>query len=280
MKAKRVQYLLTAVLILVLFLTILVYINLGTSSDGNLTHASRRVYIGDIITLEIEAEHLSRADVRAQFSDFEVVELIEEPGQFVIAVRTFAPGEYRVLLADKEVVINVGSTLEDIERDEVFEGSSQILKPGFFLPWHLLCYAAAGVFILSGAIVLFKAILSRRKKQLTPYQVFLKAAEALPMESGSYFVDLTLLFKQYLESLYHTRIIGKTSTEIVGELGRLQALTAVLPEIEQWLAECDQFKFSGVRVGREQKQEHYQKLIELAVRIDKQSSAVQEEGAG
>lgn len=276
---KRLVYALTALLLLVLAAIVWVYFGLdepATTGTDSQTE-SRRLYIGDMITLEITAQSLTEAEIREHFSDFEIVDLQWDRGRFLVTLRTFEPGEYSVLIGSKEVLIQVGSTLEDIDRDDVFEGSRDVIAPPALIPWRLVFYAALAVFALSGGTLLVKPLIRRREERLSPYQLFRKKAFSLNLDSDSYFVDLTLLFKRYLESLYQFRIIGKTSTEIAAELRQLQMLDDILPEIEAWLGVCDRFKFSGVEITRPQKEAHFRKLMAITERIDKQRQQLEKQ---
>ena len=279
-RTKQLTYFLAALLAVVMAVTIFVYVSIDKSSNADAAEESRKIYIGDIFTVEITAERLSSEEIAELFRDFEIVELKQDRGRFLVSVRTFDPGEYLVPIGDKELVVTVASILEDIERDDVFEGSSEVLKPAINWPWRLLFYAAAGVFVVACGVLAAKALLQRWARSLSPYELFLKEAGALAVDSRSYFVDLTLLFKRYLEGLYSFRIIGKTSAEILSELSRLNDLDNLLPDIETWLVECDRFKFSGIPVAREQKQAHYQRLLGVVETINKQVLDGKREGAG
>lgn len=273
MKTKNFLYLLTALLLL---LTAPITVSAETADapeDG------RNIYAGDIITLEIAAGGISSEDLREKFSDFEIVELKETDELYLLSIRTFEPGEYSVLLGDKEIVITVASTLDDIDRDDIFEGGAQVMEPGFTFHWRILFYIAAGVFGLSGGSVMLKIILKKRVKLFKPYQLFLQRSNSLATENDNYFVDLTRYFKEYIESLYQCRIIGKTSLEIINKLKKIQPLEIMLSDIEEWLTECDSLKFTGVRVSNEKKREHYEKLLDLVKKIDLQKMDTQKEGA-
>jgi len=241
---------------------------------------SRNIYIGDILTLDITAEDLTQQELIERFSDFEVVEFQQAGSHYQISLRTFEPGEYKVRLRNKEVVIQVSSTLTDIDRDDVFEGSTQIIKAESPSYWPALFYIAAGVFLITSIMALVKIMFKKRAKPLTPEELFFQKASTLAVESDSYFVDLTYLFKQYIECAYHCQIIGKTSAEIVSELGQIKALQAILPEIENWLVTCDRYKFSGVPIANTQKQDLYTALVDLIKRLSQQRLDAQKEGAG
>lgn len=259
MNARKIIYSLSALL---LFLWI--------STPFQVYAETRNIYVGDIITLQIETRKFSADELRIKFQDFEILEIKDESGGYLISMRTFDVGERKIPLGDKEIIIKVQSTLDDIDREDIFEGEAQVIKAGFPFYWRILFYFFAGIFILSGVFFLLRIILKRKKKLQSPYQLFLRCSNALSADDNNYFVDLTYYFKKYLESLYQFRIIGKTSAEIINELKEIQALEAMLPEIQKWLTECDRFKFTGVDVLREEKQEHYAGLIQLVEKIDMQ----------
>ena len=233
----------------------------------------RSVYIGDIITLEVTARGLSAEDVEERLHAFEIVDFIAEGDGYLISIRTFEPGEQRIILGDKEIVIDVRSTLDDIARDDIFEADISVIESGFIFHWRLLFYIALGMLALSGGFVLWKAIKKRSGERQSPIQLFLRRSARLSSGDDNYFVDLTFYFKEYLEALYGRRIIGKTSDEIIGELEAIEPLGAMLPEMRGWLAECDRLKFTGVTVAAEVKEGHCGKLLDLAQRIDARANS-------
>ena len=231
---------------------------------------SRNIYIGDIISIEIESKSFSADELKAKFQDFEIIEIKEKSGGYSVSLRAFIPGEYKITLGSKDVVINVHSTLEDISREEIFEGDNRVAEPGVSLHWHTLLYIFAGIFVLSGGYILTKKIIEKKPKQKSPLDLFLQRAGRLLAEDENYLVDLTYYFKNYLEAVYKFRIIGKTTAEIMDELKNIQGLSNMLFEINKWLTECDRLKFTGIKAQSEEKQEHHVKLIDLVEKIDAQ----------
>jgi len=231
---------------------------------------TRSIYVGDIITLEIMTRDFSAEALREKFQDFEIVEARDVPGGTSLSLRTFETGERKVLLGDKEIILNVRSTLDEIQREDIFEGGADPLEAEPSFDGRVLLGIAAGVFILSGGFVLCKALRQKMKKAPSPLQTFLRRSAALSMEDDHFFVDITRCFKEYLEALHQCRIIGKTSAEIVAELKGIQALGATLPETGAWLTECDRLKFTGVPVLKEDAQRHYGELLNLVAKIDAQ----------
>lgn len=239
----------------------------------------RNIYIGDIIKLNIAAKGYSEESIKECFSDFEIVDLSEDTDGFLLSLRTLVPGEYTVSVGDKKIVISVLSTLDDIQRDDIFSGAAQVFAAGFFFPGKIISYIMIAVFTILGGIFLLKIVWQRKAKIAEPYQLFLERTGTLLAEHDNYFVDLTRYFKEYIECVYNCRIKGKTSSEIIIELTEMPSLAAMLAEIKQWLGECDRLKFTGLQITNEHKQQHYIKLLELVERIDLQRIDLQKEGA-
>ena len=231
---------------------------------------TRNIYIGDIITLEIMSRDFSAAEIMAEFQDFEIIEIKEENGGYLVSLRTFEIGEHKILLGGNEIIINVQSTFEDITGVGIFDGDTRVEKPGFPFHWRILFYISTGIFILSGGFILFKTINKKKIIARTPHQLFLHRSALLSAEDENYFVDLTYYFKEYLQTVYRFRIIGKTSGEIITELKETHGLETMIPDIQEWLTECDRLKFTGVHVQNEEKQELYIKLLRLVEKIDTQ----------
>ena len=236
---------------------------------------ARNIYIGDIISLEIESKSFSADELRSKFQDFEIVEIKEQSGGYSLSLRAFIPGEYKITLGNKEIIINVQSTLEDINREDIFEGDNRVIEPGFSFRWNIAFYIFAGIFALSGGYILIKLFIAKKPKQKDLLGLFLQRAALLSAEDKNYLVDLTYYFKNYLEAVYKFKIIGKTTSEITKELKNIQGLENMLFDIHKWLTECDRLKFTGVKAQTEEKQEHCQKLIELVEKIDAQKEGTE-----
>lgn len=232
---------------------------------------NRNIYVGDIITLEITSLQFSEDELREKFQNFEIIEIEKRENGYLLSIRTFDVGEWTISLGSTEIVINVESTLNDIDREDVFEGDADIIiNPGFSFHWRIIFYVAAGIFVLSGCFMIIRAINIKKTKKMSSYQLFIQRSGSLATENDNYFVDLTFYFKEYLESLYKCRIIGKTSKEILSELHEIPALDSdtVLSDIGQWLTECDMLKFSGVGVSSDEKSQVYKYLLNIVEKIE------------
>jgi hypothetical protein len=227
----------------------------------------RNIYVGDIITLEITSDKYSEEELRYKFQDFEIIEIKKTPDGYLLSMRTFDVGQRTILLGDKEITINVSSTLDDIDQNDIFEGGTDVVKPGFAFHWRILLYITASIFVLTGAFIAIKVLTQKKTEPVSPYQRFQDRAALLKAEDDNYFVDLTFYFKEYIGSLYNRRIIGKTSSEITAELAEIPALETMLPDITNWLMECDKFKFTEIEVSIAERHDHYERLLNIAEKI-------------
>ena len=232
---------------------------------------TRNIYIGDIITLQVSSRDISEKELREKFQSFEIVEIKELGDGYAISVRTFEIGEYKIFFGDKEVVINVQSVLDDIEREDIFDGDITVAMPSFLFHWRILFCIVFGVFFLSGSLFLIKTFIKKKVKIPTPLQTFLLETASVLPEHKDYFVIITQSFKEYLQRLYKFQIIGKTSAEIIDELKKGLKQTSMLTEIQEWLMECDRLKFTGVTASSEIKQQHYEELVKIVKKIDIQN---------
>ena len=236
--------------------------------SGNTDTESRSIYVGDIIEIRIITQEFSRDELEEKFKDFEIVSIEEEKDGYIIALRTFETGEKRILLGDKEIVIDVKSTLDEIQRDDVFEGSLDPEEVGFSIEWRYVFYFLLAVMIVSGCIS-FKEYLGKRKvRTMTPFERFILQINNVSSDDDMFFVKLTASFKEYIESAYLCCIRGKTSSELVEAISGFPALHENLTAIKAWLTECDRLKFSGIKVSKEKRQDFCSELIELVKKID------------
>ena len=237
-------------------------------NSANIVSETRNIYIGDVINLAINAAGYSLQDIREKFNLFEIIELKKELNTYYLSIRTFETGSHSVILGDKEIVIDIKSTLKDITHDGLFDGDLHVLQPGIIFYWQIQFYIAAGVLIITGILFLRKIIINKRIKKLSPYQLFSARYSSLKLHDKNCLVDLTFYFKEYIGSLYNCRIIGKTSAEIINELKNINFPGNHLEKIKIWLTECDRLKFTGVIATRIQIADHCKILFELAGNIE------------
>jgi len=240
----------------------LIFASLSTAEERN-------IYIGDLIELKIATQEFTEDEIREKFKDFEIVVLKSIPEGFMITLRTFEPSEKVVNLGDSEIIITVKSTLDEIERNELFEGNEATESAGFTINFNYLFYVSAAVFFVSGALIAANYIRKRRDMLLTPYERFKKRLDEISADDGDYLVKLTMYFREYLESKFSLGIKGKTSTEMMGEISPIDDLRPFTGKIGNWLNESDYYKFSGSAAARDKKQELLAGLKEIVSEIEK-----------
>ena len=250
---------------LILFLTLFVML-----LPGQIHAEARSIYVGDLIELKISTEEFSKDELTDKFKDFEIVSLKEDNGGYLLTLRGFEPGEKKITLGNKEIVITVKSTLDEIKRDTIFEGDLTPIKSGFQLNSQIAIYALLAISLLSGGIYYYGRYYRKKKvASLKPFQYFSNQMQGISEEDDQYFVKMTFYFKAYIEATYSCQIRGKTASEIIGEISRMPGLQEFSQEIRAWLEESNRLKFSGVVAFDGAKQHLHGHLADLVGRIDK-----------
>ncbi len=237
-------------------------------SPARILAEERNIYVGDLIELKIQARDLTIDELKDKFKDFEIVNVSNISEGYILTLRSFETGEKTIQLGDKEVKITVKSTLDEIERNDIYEGDQNPLGAGFYIKWIYVFFPLVAIFLLTLVLNIRSFLKKKKVSSLTPYESFVKAISNLSVDQGDYLVRLTLYFKRYLESTYSFSIKGKTSTEVIYEIGRLPNLDKNLSEIESWLKENDYFKFSGTTAPMAKKLELMERLTELVKSIE------------
>ncbi|OPZ89742.1 MAG: hypothetical protein BWY74_02599 [Firmicutes bacterium ADurb.Bin419] len=234
----------------------------------------RSIYVGDLIRLKVQSEELTMDEIKEKFKDFEIVDVSDNSDGYLLTLRSFETGEKTVQLGDTEIKIVVKSTLDEIERSEVYEGDLNPQDTGFYFQWKYVFFSLVGIFLVSVGINLWLYLKKRKASSLSPYQHFMKEISDLSIDQDDYLVSLTACFKRYLESTYSFIIRGKTSTEIIYEISHIPGLNEKIPEIKSWLNETDYYKFSANTAQVAKKMQLVGTLQELVTRIDETKEGV------
>ena len=229
----------TKIFFLILIITLFFIPSVGAVQNG------RNIYIGDLIELKVTSQAVTEDELRDKFKDFDIVDIKEDGENYIIAIRSFEPGEKLVRIGNKEILIDIKSTLDEIDRNTIFEGD---LEPKTGKNFNFIRYAAfvlPSVFLISGIIILLTYIKRKKAVSLTPYQLFITNVKAVALDDNEYLVKLTEYFKKYIEEVYSYSIRGKTSSEIIKEIEHIKGITPFINDLEKWLYKSDVFKFSG-----------------------------------
>ena len=248
---------------------ILLIIMLLFISSISIFAKQRNIYVGDLINIKIDTVMYDEDEIREKFQDFEIVSIDNTDTGYILTLRSFETGKKTILLDDKELEINVNSTLDEIDRDELYKGELNTESRRSF-NYSYIFYLVLIIFLISTSITLIKFIIKKKKVSINIYKRFQKELKDISLEDNDCFVKMTKGLKEYLQSKYQCQIRGKTCDEIMVEISSIGQLSDILSEIKSWLTICDYYKFSGVVVAMEQRQELYTNLIALVEKIEQQ----------
>lgn len=228
----------------------------------------RNIYVGDLINIEVETDLYNEDDIREKFKDFEIVEIKESDKGYLVTLRSFETGKQTIQLDNKGIEIEVKSTIDEIDKDGIYEGDSNTQNYGFSFNYSYIFYVLIIIFLVTGSISLWKLLKRKKTISVSAFRRFQNEVDAISLEDRKCFVTMTLELKNYLQSKYSCSIRGKTCNEIIAEISSITILEPFIPDIRSWLQMSDYYKFTGVVVTIEQKQELLEKLIELVEKIE------------
>lgn len=252
----------TNIIFLIVLITFFFIPSVGAIENG------RNIYIGDLIELKITSQTISEDELKEKFKDFDIVDIKKDGESHIITIRTFEPGEKFVKIDNKEIVIDIKSTLDEMDRNSIIKGN---LEPKASRNFNIIGYTAfvfTPFFLVSGITLLIICIKRKKIAFLTPYQLFVRDVKAVSIGNSDYLVRLTENFKKYVENVYSYSIRGKTSSEIIKEIKHIKEINHLIKELENWLYECDMFKFSGKIPSTENKKQLLENLIKLVDKIE------------
>lgn len=251
-----------------IILSLLVICIFAAVLSGLAQAEKRSIFIGDIIELKVTKQSITIEELRDKFKEFEIIDINENDDSFLLTLRSFEPGEKTVKIGNKEIKINVKSTLKEMKRDSIFEGETLPVAAGGSIEWKYVFFILTGITLVTGGFSLWQLIKRRKKSPMDPYGLFKMQAKGLSLDDGDYLVKLTKSFKEYIETAYTCTIRGKTTSELIIELSSIPDLQPVLPAVQNWLSEGDRFKYMGIAAEAEKKQELLDLLLELVRKIN------------
>lgn len=236
--------------------------------SGLVTAEERNIYVGDLLTLKVFNDSYTMEDLHKKFGDFEIVDSKELDTGYELTLRTFEPGEYSIILGNKKIEIVVSSTLEDIDRDSIFSGDLSPLQSSYSSIWFYLFYGFIVILAIIVITLIWQFIKNKKKEDETPYQQFIRGLTVIEFTEDNYFVELTFVFKEYLEKTFDCQIRGKTSGEIIDEIKDIPELAIRFGEIREWLRLADYYKYTEAVATTEIKEKQQASLKELTAEIE------------
>ncbi len=241
----------------------------------------REIHVGDIIKLEIQSNYLSKEEIEKSLNDFEIISIFSNRDRYILRFQVLEAGTHNIVLGDKNIELQVESLLEPNQElqaqyeEHAFQGELENIKRPF--PISLLTYILSGILtitIIIGFIILIWKLLSiKRLKNQSPIDFFLAESEKINLDSSRYFVNLTLLFKEYIYRKYGKRIYGKTSKEIICELEKIEIIRDedILNDLNAWMKYSDMCKYTDYKSDIKENQIKKDQLIKIVNKLEQKS---------
>ena len=250
-------------ILLIVFLCCILFSinNLEANAD------ERDIFIGDVIELRISTSDLTQEQIVEAFKAFEIIDLRQQQDDYLISFRSFKPVDTTIILGNQEIAVTVKSTLDVIEREDIFEGDMKTRLEESVIPWGIVLIISISIMIFSGALIIWS---KRRNKNDAKdvYQIFMESVQPLDTSDDHALEHMTAKLKIYIQDKFHMTIIGKTSTELIPEIENLRIDKHILLELEKWLTSCDQMKFSGCYVESEHIDKMRKDLLNIVKSIE------------
>ncbi len=231
---------------------------------------TRDIYIGDPITLEIKSQTLTEEELKNALEKFEILDIKSIEEGYRVTLTSFDTGKKSVDVEENEIIITIASMLEEVDRKDIYEvDCTQTLKSSTVkksLKFGLLVICAL-FFAVSGVLLLIIKLKEKKQKTKPPYIRFNKSLENLDLNRETALEEMTKLFKVYIEELFNSEIMGKTSKEIMSQIQWNKRRNEYKQSIERWLVKCDYYKFGGIQVDLNQKEQLKKELYELTAFI-------------
>ncbi len=236
-------------------------------------------YIGDLIKLNITHSNLSKEEVKELFNDFEIVGIDKIKNGYQIAFRSFTPIKKEIKIGNKVIEINISTTLKLYENKDIIDIQqnkknitikSDVSAYKVFLHYyfHIIVLLFIVVLIIISIFIFLKIKKSRKNNseaQKTAYEYF---QEILPsVQDDQFFYSITKAFKIYLEKKFQVSILGKTSHELIPEIGKISKSNV---ELNDWLSYVDQFKYMNNKSSVEEKDKIYKSVINYIQKLEEQ----------
>lgn len=165
--------------------------------------------IGDNIQLRIKG--ISREEIEKAFSSLEIKDIKQEKDGYEVSVTTYKPGKYEIDLNNKNLIIDVKSSISPEEKEIYLDFKDKINKFQFKdYPYLVIVSGLFSFACLTGLIV---SVIY--EKLISPEYKFRKKLKKINQENWK--IELSLALREYIDRLYNSRFLQGDYEEI-GEL--------------------------------------------------------------
>ncbi len=242
-KMRQSFFQMTRAIVFALALITIVSIS-GGILHGMVLAESRSIYVGDQIVLDVMKNQVSRDEIVEIFEAFEMVEFVELDKVYRLTLRTMTPGSYEVTVGNQKVLIEVKSLLEEIDRDDIFEGDMTPPKRLPIWPARLVMFASGLVFLIAAILWIIKVAFKKKRKEVKAIDLFYQSLESMSLGDALALGGMSIAYKTYLSKELKLNLVGATSSELVAHMSQIfsEELTG---QMEEWFHQCDVMNYKG-----------------------------------
>lgn len=204
---------------------------------------ARSIYIGDDIVLKLENMTLTQEDIELAFKDFHIDDMHRIDRGYEVTLSPLFVGKQTINLKDQEIIIDVKSTLDEIDREGIFEMDLQTgsaLNPNLV---YVLLLISGGTVLVTHGIYLINRFKKKHVRSYTPYERFLQTCEKEQGTDKSVLGEMTKASKLYLSAKLNQPMIGLT-TDQLSQVSIIDKIDPTLMDVYiEWLRACDALKY-------------------------------------
>lgn len=244
------------------FVILLISLTMTTSFSKE-----RDLYIGDLVTIEVDTLNVNEADIKRAFVDFEIHQIEVLESGYLVTVSTLEVGEHQVELGGNTILFKVSSTLEPYENGDIYEGDLTMPDRRLEKLMPILMLISGSLLLVSLLVLSIRYMKKRPKKPASALELFKSMANSIDIHDKNSLGVLTKALKIYCSSLYSKPLIGYSSEDFIVALE--EQMTTRPVDIVDWLNTCDRYKYQNMTVVSDQIISLRNKLLNIVETLDK-----------
>lgn len=239
--------------------------DLGYSLSEN--QSVRDLYIGDEISLEIQAKGISEVALREAFEGMEIISFEKDEEVYRLIVTGYEPGEQEIQLPGQKLLIHISSTLDAIKRESIFE-EELTYESGEAKQISLMAVLGLGILLIILYLPMAFKLFIRKEKQMKPFELFIQSIEKIDASCSDALYEMTMILKRYLSNVLGVSLEGLTTEQIIEVLDNQEVI--MKEDLTEWMVKCDQLKYKPVAPLPEVIKDLKEQLLQYATRFQQE----------
>lgn len=230
---------------------------------------SKDYFIGDEIKFSIDSNK-EQKEIENAFNEFEIEKIEKSKTGYIVTVRAYTVGKKQVIIDKNKFEMEIKSSLsQKAEEINEFYGDKKNSKINMenekinAIPYTYLSLFVLILLIIGTAIIIVKVVFIKKK---TPYLILEK--ELKEAKEKDYFRYSTYVFKVYLEKIANIKIVDKTTKESKIELEKWILSESEIANITEIMEIADSHKFMKIEYDEKNIENHYNKILQEAKKIE------------